>query len=342
MMNQFVINQLSSQFFHRTPNQPSNRRSVNMKLFLKQYERTLQIRRVFGLCPFSISTGKQFVRSCPIPTIYTFVLFAFYVAIYPCVTFYAVLLKESGGISGTRTVAALAEQVIVAVSFTLLLGASLLYRREHCAFLNRLARLYDRWMPADGIDGAVNRNIERLTAVNAGLVAVFAIECIGSNVLWYERGWFARWGTFAYHAMFPVVLATELMAVQHVRDAVLLLGDAFDRCAARMRATAKDAGEDLCEMGAFAAHLDALKTDFQRCFGVWIVIFQFKDFLFLTSVIFYSLVEFLLEVDPYVIDVAFFVGTPAVSVILRNVLLVLAADRLERKVRIAFVESRSA
>lgn len=307
-----------------------------MKPFLEQYERSLQIRRIFGLCPVVISTDKRSVSLTQSSTVYTLVLFVSFVMFYPAVTFYAVLFKELGGISGTRTVAALAEQVIVAVSFNLLLGASLLYRREHCDFINRLARLYDRWMsPTDGADIDGNRNIARLAVRNACLVVVFVVESIVSVVFWYKWGWFKRWGTFAYHLMFPLVLTTELMAVQHVRDAALLLGDAFDRCAEKMRAAANVAGVNLCDIGAFAADSDELKTAFQCSFGVWILIFQFKDFLFLTSVVFYNLVEFLLESDPYIWDVAFFIGTPAVTVVARNVLLILAVDRLEKKVHSA-------
>lgn len=318
---------LSARFFFKTnliSYHPQPTTSVNMQPFLRQYGASIRFKTIFGLCPFVVTADDKFVRVSTCATTCTTIVVIIISLGYPYLTWSTLDGMVFDELSGTRAITAMLEHIIVAAVFLAILIASLVNRVQQTRFLNSFSGMYDRWMNAS----ICRRNVRRLFVKNAVLYGLyFLCNVVLIFLIWNEL---ENWQYVVYNLLYIFAMMTELQAVFHVRDFALLLSDAFAECADRMNNAMLQESSDY--ETEFVSELEDVKCDFDQCFGLFLLLFQLKDFLFMTSVVFFAVVEFFFKKEDYSWTVFFFMVAFYVPVLAKNVWLVRTVDGLEQNV----------
>lgn len=292
-----------------------------MTALIKQHKRSIQFKTFLGLCPFVIAPDQKTVRVSIITTIYTAVVAVFAVIFYPYLTWYIITTGQTDQASETRHIATMLEQTTVAAAFAGILTVSFLTRTKHSRFLNSLATIYDCWMPQ--CEHTTWQMLARHT-----IITVLYIFFTAALVLFVWDS-VTDWLHVVYHSMYILSIITEISAVLHVGEIAMLLGDAYSMC---YRKIVDQRNDSVIDVIALVSALECNKIDFDNCFGVQLLLFEMKDFLFLTSVTFYTLVEVFFAQRTYSLKTSFFLFTFLGPVTVKNGWLLCCVHRLQGKV----------
>lgn len=300
-----------------------------MQPFLRQYRSSIRFKTVFGLSQFAVSSDHKIVSISSIATSYATIVVILISIAYPYFTWCTFDGMVFDEISDTRAIINILEHIIVAVVFLTILITSLVNRVEHARFLNSFASMFDRWMNTNDNGYPRPWDVRRLFVKNTILGGIF-FACFSTLIflIWTDL---KNWKHIVYNMLYVLAVLTELQAVFHVRDFALLLSHGFAECAVRLNnAILNEDGY----LATFVTDLEDVKCEFDECFGVYLLLFQLKDFLFLTSIVFFAMVECFFGDKGCSWPISFFVFVFYAPVLAKNVWLVRTIDGMEQNVRI--------
>lgn len=124
------------------------------------------------------------------------------------------------------------------------------------------------------------------------VVAILHFVGHSINILAYDAP-FVDWSQVVYFFIHNLSQTIESVGLMRIRDYALLLNDAYARCVRHMKTRSCLAGDD----GVFVVDLQISLESFDACFGMHMLLLQINDFLSMTSIGFYLLVEWFVHND---------------------------------------------
>lgn len=298
---------------------------------LHRYRYAIRIKSILGLCPFTLrhnSASSTIVQVTRWSTGYAIVYCTLQFVVYLCTEIRIFSKMNLVDLTGTRIIAILFEQITMFVVFSVILWLHLWNRHAHARLLNCIATVYDRLETMRTPNGGKQRNLQSLNVLNATLIGVYsawaiAATCIASNL---PDGIYG----YAYLVMYVLGMGTVLLAVLHVREVALLLGDVQRACIVAARPMAGRNGMWRCDRALSTLNdVHQLRDDFEECFGGVMLVCDTKDVL--TTMSFYLLSDIVFESGIGSWNLWLIVIMFVVPILVTNGLAFVTFDRLEEQ-----------
>lgn len=248
--------------------------------FLQRYRTSVRCKSILGLCPFRVqSTNTQFgphvvcdARHTVYTAFFTLFIFISYLTLFPDI----VKSPRFAMLSNTMFTIVLLEHSIIIGVFPCLLFASWHNRRQHAQLLNAIAQIYDRMCAQAG------QPIGHLSRRSALHFIWIAYQVIGSfvplgSVLGDYR---VPVGDKIYYILFYVGILTMIVFVTHVHDMVQLLNEVHSGARLAERITCMHFHE-----------IQEIIEQLEPCFGTQLFLCIAKDFVVLTTVAFFLVLD---------------------------------------------------
>lgn len=312
-----------------------------MAPLLAQYRYSLHLQAGLSISPFVVASDQRTIRPTLCVSVYTLVTVVVFVGSYFLLTVLAIVKGDSEEFaSSTQWHAESLESLTIGFIHGVFMLTTLLNRRKYGAYVNQFAALYDRWMPQDGDDrqplsSSWVRNVRRLSAYNICVAALFFV-CMSSGILMYANSTLdSVLIMYMYNTLKMFAQTIMFLALMRIRDFALLMGDAIARCAAQLRRF----DEPFCDhVGAaeFAEDLLDVLAAFDGCFEVHMLLMLLSDFVFVTSIGFYLLVELFVN-NNVSLNIMYYFFCYVVPTILKNIWIVGSVAGLQERVRVVII-----
>lgn len=276
----------------------SNSRSVQFRMssasFLHNYRNAVRVKCLFGVCPFSIATRIDGTSAavCDLKsTVYTVLHSMFMISVYMYL-FYLQFYYNTHykGTTSTPFISILIEHFTMMLVYPAILLLSLRKRAAHERLLNAIAAVYDQMTEHSAGVGSEPRsaitNLNRLYRLNQLWMAT---NCVGTFVAFWLCVYIDQMSaaSLAYFTMFHVAMFSTCLCVGYVRDTVHVLCDVHRAGLMALRQHDSDCMTCVILLQAVQRAI----AEMVRCFGAVMLLCTLKDFVFLTAVLFYVLLE---------------------------------------------------
>lgn len=269
--------------------------------FLARHRTAFRWKSLLGLCPFRLTiaeTRRTIVAVCDRKTtaytaLYSLAFVISYVLLSPNVLY----TGRFRLLSSTLYMCILFEHASMLVAIPLLLFCSWYNRARHTDLVNAIAALHDRvrTLHADRRPAAAAARSwpSRRSTINWLWLAyqVSGLMLMLVSVLDCPLSVAAK----MYYVFFIVGIVTYLVFVMHVHDMVQALNDVHSAALAEMPAGGaldRDVLAILWETNRCAARLEP-------CFGVQLLLCNVRDFIFLSVVLFFMIVQYADKGNPF-------------------------------------------
>lgn len=264
---------------------------------LYRYRYAIRIKSIFGLCPFTLhhnSASSTIVRVTRWSTGYGIVYCTLQFVVYLCIENRIFSELNLADLTGTRIIAILFEQITMFVVFSVVLWLHLWNRHAHARLLNCIATVTDRLETMQTPNGGKQRNLQSLNVLNGTLIGAYSAWAIAAT--WIVSNLPDGIYGYVYLVIYVLGMATVLLAVLHVREVALLLGDVQLACIVAARPMTGRNGMWRCDRALSTLNdVQQLRDDFEECFGIVLLFCGTKDVVILTMMSFYLLSDIVFE-----------------------------------------------
>lgn len=242
-------------------------------------KRSVQVKQILGTCPFVVDTTNKCFRLSNTTTAFAIVYIFLILGVYAYPAYNAVVLLSSMDNSTMRTVALAITNILNPSFFAAIMLLAVLNRQHHVDLLNTLAHIHDRM----NVEPNTAVNFRRLNLLNCIFVGTYFCCPLSNKV--FSTGIVVRSPTvISFYILYGFVLASELVAIVHIQDIVIVFTNLYDRC------RSDDRVDDF-------SNLSDLVDLFDVCFGGQIGLSHVKDIAILVNIMFFIIRRYIYKVD---------------------------------------------
>lgn len=295
-----------------------------MSLFLRHFKRSLQLKLIFGACPFVVDPQNTHVFCTQGSTIYTAILTLGVTAVYSYLLYKALICFETEENTTTRNLNITIKHNFNFAVFVVLLTLSLRNRHQHVQIVNLLAIIFDRIHKALPQTNQ-SKQYRRLHAANVVYVLAF-FSCPVSKLFFLEANETeCVLDMIPFFILFGYVLSNMLTAIVHIQDVVIVICNSIDGYCGLSPPGPTDETVRLLD------DLYDLTRRLNKCFGCHLLLTSLNGITFMAGMLLVNIRRIVFDDHCYTWFEVYFFSIFILPHVVKTLIQALVFDRLERK-----------
>lgn len=295
-----------------------------MSVFLKSFKRSIQIKFVFGICPFILNKSNTKVHSTHKTVIYTsfFILVAFAAYLYP----FHIALKVFRVVENTSTYNSnlTIEHTLVLINFLVSATLSLKNRHRHKEVIESVSAIYDQVQSRLPTEDRCS-NFTRLHITD--MLYVFVHFCYPLTNLWFTPDRERVPIMVAFFVLLSFVLTNMLGIVVHIQDMMIIVSDSLSKQSDLCLDLTSDLSAETIQV---LDQANDTMMKLRRCFGGHLLLIAMNDIMIITNMLLFNIRRVVFVEECYSLSELHFFTAFILPHLVKNLRLAFVCKRFDR------------